>query len=241
MNLRVFLLMACALVTGACGAPTVQPETAATTPAASDRTPAGVAAQRLQIDPAQSWLRVRVYRSGRLARFGHNHVVSSNGLGGYVELGAQTADTVVAIDLPLASLVVDDPDARDAEGDDFTAGVPQKDRDATRQNMLGDALLNAAAFPDITLRSVRVEGQLPDVVVVTQITVAGQTQTVELPVHVEQGHGRMIASGDVIVTHEALGLTPFSALLGALRVRDDIGLNFYLVALATDTTEDNLL
>ncbi|MEO1576266.1 MAG: YceI family protein, partial [Pseudomonadota bacterium] len=211
MRQRLLLIAAVVLLGTACQAPVTQPEdtSATATGARADVTAdadSAAGTQTLWIDPAQSWLRVRVYKSGRLARFGHNHVMLSEVLRGKVALGDDTADTQINVTLPLNSFVVDDPAARAAEGAEFDGEIPEKDRAATRANMLGDALLNAAAYPDLTLKSVRVDGALPDVVIVADISLAGQTRQIELPVAVQIADDRIVATGDVVVTHADLGL-----------------------------------
>lgn len=241
MTYRFVPMCVFALLAASCRAPLPVPESNSQGAPVAQNLALSEAAQRFAIDPAQSWLRTRVYRSGRLAKFGHNHVMMSQGLEGQIVLGDVDAQARITVTLPLESLVVDDPLARAAEGAEFDGTIPDKDRAATRKNMLGAALLNAAAYPDITLRSVRIEGARPDLVVVTDVTIAGQTRRIDLPVTVEVTDDTITAVGDFVVTHEALGLEPFSALLGALRVRDDIGLHFTLVAEATDDMDDATL
>jgi hypothetical protein len=51
-----------------------------------------------------------------------------------------------------------------------------------------------------------------------------------VPFTLETSRGRLAASGALTVSQSALGLTPFSVLLGALRVRDDMSVKFRFVA-----------
>ncbi|MEM6639745.1 MAG: YceI family protein [Pseudomonadota bacterium] len=183
-----------------------------------------------RIDGDTSWVHVRVYRSGRLARFGHNHVVSSHSLAGWVRPTPRIEDTRFEVTLPLASMVVDDAAARALEGAEFSAPVPDSDRAATRANMLGPDLLNAGRYPMIRVRSIAVRGGPDAAVATTSIALAGATVEVGFPIEVSRSASALTVRGEVSVTHEQLGLTPYSALLGALRVRDDIGLRFELTA-----------
>ena len=227
-------ILACAVLAlcAACSAPAPRDEVATSSlpDLPSGRSAAGSQATVYSVDPARSWLRVRVYRSGRLARFGHNHVMESRALTGSVALGDSPADSSLGLEIALSSFTVDDPAARSAEGADFDGEIPDKDRAATRRNMLGEALLNAASHPIVALSSDTIDGEFPDLSVVADVSLAGQVRPISFPVTVTLDGARLVATGDVIVTHEQLGLTPFTALLGALSVRDDIGLHFHIEA-----------
>ena len=59
----------------------------------------------MQIDPAASLVAIEVYRGGSLARLGHDHVVASHDVRGFVAPNAKRADLYFRLD----SLVVDEP------------------------------------------------------------------------------------------------------------------------------------
>src|SRR5690349_17098835 len=62
----------------------------------------------LRVDPAASLVVLTVRRGGSLARLGHDHVVASHTVQGYVAPGAKRADLYVT----LADLAVDEPALR---------------------------------------------------------------------------------------------------------------------------------
>ena len=66
----------------------------------------------LKINSALSDLRILVYRGGELARFGHNHVVSSDDLQGFVLHADDMQASRFDLFLPLDRLIVDDPAIR---------------------------------------------------------------------------------------------------------------------------------
>ena len=78
-----------------------------------------------------SSLTLRIYRDGPMQKFGHNHLVTSAGLTGVVLVRDPLVASGFELGLPLESLVVDDPLARERAGGEFAAPVPQKDRDAS--------------------------------------------------------------------------------------------------------------
>ena len=105
-----------------------------------------------------SHLEVRVYRDGPMQKLGHDHLIISERLAGEIQLREPLAASRFALRLPLDSLEVDDPEARAAAGGDFVAPVPDKDREATRHNMLGEKLLDAARQGEMLLTAESVSG-----------------------------------------------------------------------------------
>jgi hypothetical protein len=101
--------------------------------------------------------------------------------------------------------------------------------------MLSEALLNGAEYPEITLVSGRIQpGTMGSSVQAdVQVTVRGQSHTVAgVPVTWSLTGGELIAAGELPVKQTDLGLTPFSAMLGALQVQDELRVRFRLVARA---------
>jgi hypothetical protein len=188
-----------------------------------------------QVDAGQSELRVLVYRAGPLARFGHNHVVVNRALRGAVNLAEQPGASGFWLSVPVDGFVVDDAQARREEGPDFAAEVPDDARSGTLQNMLGTALLDAAEFPVISVNSVSVSdppgapGSGPLIATVA-ISVAGRESRIEVPVNLQSDSGRLDATGSLDLRQSALGLTPYSLMLGALQVQDAMTIKFKIVA-----------
>ena len=88
-----------------------------------------------------------------MARLGHNHVIASHHLSGSVYLTDDPLATSFDISFPVTGLTVDEPALREAAGADFPPAVPQSARDGTRNNLLSEALLDAANYPSIRLRA----------------------------------------------------------------------------------------
>jgi hypothetical protein len=93
-------------------------------------------AQVFRIDPEQSSIRLRVYRDGPLARFGHNHVIVATGLTGTVFHEKELSQSAFELNIPLAGLVVDRPADRAAAGPDFAGDLSEFAIAGTRENML---------------------------------------------------------------------------------------------------------
>jgi polyisoprenoid-binding protein YceI len=186
---------------------------------------------------SESVLRVLVYRGGALAKAGHNHVIASHDLSGTIYVPEDATGATFEIKMPLADLTVDEASLRAQEGGDFSAEVPDSAREGTRRNMLGQALLNAQLFPEIVLRSERIErnanGGLEAHV---QAEVRQAPHSIVVPFQYEMQAGQLSVSGELPLRQTDLGLTPFTALLGALQVEDQMRVKFHFVARPAPTS-----
>jgi len=182
--------------------------------------------KEFRVERDASWLRVLAYPDGPLRRFGHHHVISHHGFSGTVVVAPNPLESTFMLELDVAGLEVDDPALRELEGEEFEEEVPQKDIDGTRANMLGEDLLHAEQFATIQIQSRAIEGSMPDVNIVTTITVKGMEQTVTFPASIELTDDSFVASGQLELTHGELGLSPFTAMGGALSVRDLLVLKY---------------
>jgi len=195
---------------------------------------AAPAAGHYRIDTETSELRVLVYRGGLLGGLGHNHVVSSTGINGYVDVSAAPEDSRVRLELPKESLVVDDPAIRSAEGEKFSNKVSTDDIAATRRNMLGPGLLDASRIAEIRIDSTRVTGEYPDLTITADVSVLGVARELTFPVTARMTDNTLLATGELTVTHKDLGLRPFTAALGTLRVKNELTLSYEIVAVRND-------
>ena len=223
--MRKFLLSLIVLAAG-CAAPSQQLPPATAPPEAK-------AAARL---PFEAWeivasnLEVRVYRDGPMQQLGHNHLISSATLTGVIELREPRAASGFTLELPLDSLVVDDPEARAVAGADFAAPVPMKDRDGTRRNMLGTSVLDVARQSVLRLTADSLKGGPVNYDARVRIGLRGEERVITVPLTVEFAGDRMRVHAELQLRHADLGLKPFAVAFGALSVRDDIGIDCRLEA-----------
>jgi len=165
---------------------------------------------------------IRVDPDGPLAGLGHRHLIRSEALAGTVAMGEPVTQTGFTLELPLASLEVDPPDA--------VADVPEERRLATRRNMLGPAVLDAARFPVLTLTAQQISGGPESFVARTQVGLRGASHSIDVPVRLQIDGSRLIATGEFTVSHADLGLRPFAVGMGALRVAETIVIRYRLEA-----------
>ena len=188
-----------------------------------------------------------MFRGGPLAKAGHNHVIASHTLRGTFYVPDDPARTTFEVHLPVTELTIDEAALREQEhSEEFPPDIPDSAKEGTRKNMLSGALLDGEHFPEILLQSGSLEPGGPmgqpapagsgaqwDAHI--QVTVRDRTSTVVVPVHFERQGDAMVLTGEFPLKQTDLGLTPFTALLGALQVVDEMKVRFRVVARAATT------
>jgi polyisoprenoid-binding protein YceI len=248
MRVRCKLLLPAVLLVGVLGGCALRPQPAAPAPpAAPPPTPAPHEGTPYDIVPQASLLTILVYRGGTLASAGHNHVVASHELTGTIYVPAELLRGSFEVHIPVATLTVDEAALREKQSAaDFPPDVSEGAKEGTRRNLLGPALLDAEHYPEIVLRALRLErppplagaasaGAASDTVLAQlQSSVRGQLRTLTLPVRYARAERELVVSGEMPLRQSDLGLTPFSAMLGALQVQDEMHVSFRIVARAAE-------
>jgi YceI-like domain len=180
-----------------------------------------------RVDPAASLVIMEVGRGGSLARLGHDHVVASHDVAGYLAPDAGRADFLV----PLDALVVDEPALRAEAGFDTQPSAAAIA--GTRRNML-DRVLESDRYP---VARVAVSGSVadggPKQFPIT-ISLHGTTATVDALAQVDKTPDAVTVTGTTAVDQSRFGITPFSVLGGALAVQDRVAVQFRIRARRVD-------
>jgi hypothetical protein len=175
-----------------------------------------------QIDPARSLVVIEVRRAGSLAKLGHDHVVASHDVRGYVAPNDARADLYVQLD----QLAVDEPDLRAQAA--FETQPSEAQIAGTRENMLRQ--FNAENHPYAVISVVGMDADAADPRLNASITLNGVTQAVRIPVKIEKTAHQLTVTGHVAVAQTAFGITPYSIFGGALQVQDQVDVRFAILA-----------
>jgi YceI-like domain len=176
-----------------------------------------------RVDPAGSLVVIEVRRGGSLARLGHDHVVASHDVTGYVAPGEGRADLYAV----LARLVVDEPELRKEAG--FDTQPTESDIEGTRSNMLGH-VLEADKFPYAVIAVKGADAKQKQATLSVAIGLHGQTRSFQVPAEIESDDKAITVSGKLAFKQTDFGITPYALLGGAIAVKDDLALRFRLRA-----------
>ena len=173
---------AIALVLGACAALVREPAPAPAAPADFPERYYREALARgrpvFRVDPAESLVVIEVRRAGSLARLGHDHVVASHEVQGFIALDEGRADLYVA----LGRMAVDEAPLRAEAG--FATQPTESDIEGTRSNML-EKVLDAEKFPFALVRVSGADAKQRNATLDVAITLHGATRTLQVPAQID--------------------------------------------------------
>lgn len=170
-----------------------------------------------RIDPARSLVVIEARRGGSLARIGHDHVVASHDVQGYVAPEFGRSDLYVE----LGRLVVDEEPLRAHAG--FDTHPSPEDIDGTRKNML--KMLQAERYP-YALVGVTRAGKAGDSQTNVSLMLHGMKRDYEVPLQIDNTAEEIKVTGRLVVNQTDFGIVPLSILGGALQVQDEVRMRF---------------
>lgn len=189
--------------------------------------PAAAAAQArtYTVDAEASRLTVHAGRAGLFKFAGHEHEIAAGKFNG--EVVADPADigrSSVSLVFDAGSLKV------------LAEGEPPEDAPKVQTRMLGADVLDAVRFPEISFRSLKVEGRqesegIYNVRVTGGLGVRGRTQELTLPLRVEIAADTLTAMGQAVIRQSGFGITPVS-VGGVVKVKDELAVEYKIVAKA---------
>lgn len=168
-----------------------------------------------KLGPDQGTIRLHTYREGMAKKVGHDLIL---------EVGNWQATVEVADDLAASSLeaTLDPSSITVIEGTGGVKPLSDGDRADIKKN-IDDKVLKTSKFREITFSSNRVEAQGDDRVVVHgDLTIVGSTRPVTLDIALQDGPSGKTAKTATKVVQSQFGIKPFTGLMGALKVRDDV-------------------
>jgi len=178
------------------------------------------------VDAAASAVQVHVGKSGVFGFAGHSHEVMAGRFEGAVEADSDDlARSSVAVTFEASGLKV------------VAEREPGGDAPKVQEVMAGPKVLDVARFPAITFRSREVSGRraaegVYELQVTGELSVHGVSVPVTVPVRVEVSGATLTATGKTAVAQRAFGIEPVSAGGGTVKVKNEVGIEFRIVARA---------
>jgi len=174
------------------------------------------------VDPASSLVVIEVRRGGTLAQLGHDHVVASHDVRGYVAPADSRADLYLRLD----RLVVDERELR-AEAQ-FDTQPSDEAIAGTRTNMLGKLGADAHPWALVAIRDVAIAATGSRMN--ASITLNGITRAMGISPQIDFTADEVRVDGRVALEQTSFGIAPFSILGGALEVQDQVAVRFRIRA-----------
>jgi hypothetical protein len=182
------------------------------------------------VDAQRSNVHWRVYKAGTLSRLGHNHVISVGPMTGSIVLDEAERTVRWSLEIPVAELVVDNPELRALYGEEFASEPSEKDIDGTRTNMLSDKVLDGEHFSAIRLEGSGYPEDLGAATLAVTVGLLGREVALSIPASIAVDADGLTATGSFSLVHEDLGMKPFSVMLGALQVAENLDFTFEIRA-----------
>jgi len=181
------------------------------------------------IDAEESEVVVLVYKAGIAARFAHDHVIAAKELAGEITWDPERPEaTKVSVTVQAGSLVADDPQV--VKKHKVASDLGEDDRKAVEENLKGEDQLHVAKYPTITFTADSLRKVKDAIYLAGTLTLHGVAKKVSLLVTIEEQDGRLRGRGKLSVKQSDFGYEPFSAFLGAVKVKDQAVIMLDLVA-----------
>lgn len=190
--------------------------------------PAG--AVRYAIDADRSSIRFLVFRSGPLAKLGHNHVIEARNIRGEVLLADDIHESRVLIEMRVKDFLVDAAAARQDEGEDFATRPDDEAIAGTTRNMLGEKVLDAARYPAVEIESQAMSGPAWGMDIALRVKLHGVEREIVVPTAIERSADEIVATAFFAIKQTDFGITPLKVLGGALQVDDSVKIRLRIVA-----------
>jgi len=185
----------------------------------------------LHADAQRSSVRILVFRGGRAARLGHNHVLTAPEFGGLVYLPPSgIAGAQADLEFRLDALQMDDPALRASLGPAFAATLSPGDIANTRAHMLGGDNFEADRFPFVRIHLLQITGEDAALAADVEVRMHGRKQTLAVPLTVDGLPGHAAVKGALVLRQSDFGVKPYSALGGLIAVQDAVLVEFTLLA-----------
>ena len=161
-------------------------------------------------------LLIRTYRTGLGSRAGHDLTIEVADWQGNATVGANAAASSVAL-----RIVADSFEIREGRGG--IKSLTDADRADIRKTIRG--LLDTARYPSMTFESTGLRGAQRDLSVEGELTIRAGTHPIRVHGSIDESSGKPQLRATAEVVQSEWGIKPYSAFLGALKLRDTVDID----------------
>ncbi|MEV5549716.1 YceI family protein [Streptomyces sp. NPDC052309] len=167
-------------------------------------------------------LLVRTSRAGLGRKAGHDLTIeATRWSGNAVVVASEPGKSSVTVTVETGALSV-------REGTGGLKPLSDADKAQIERLLASEALLDTAEHPTITFRSTSITGTPAEFEITGDLTIKGRTR----PVTVHGGSdGDGMVCGWATVTQSAFGIKPYSAFMGALKLADEVRIEYAVTSL----------
>jgi polyisoprenoid-binding protein YceI len=167
------------------------------------------------IDSSNGRLLLRTFRRGVAAKAGHDLLIEASVWHGHVSMPDNTgAEPALAVEVDMRQLEV-------LEGTGGVKALSDGDRREIKETMRKRLQSDQHPVATFTSTHVQIDGDLA--AIDGQLTLGGQTHPLRLDVR-QQAEG--VVTGTATVVQTTWGIKPYTGFLGALKLRDDVQVEF---------------
>lgn len=184
------------------------------------------------VDTSRSSFVLQVFKEGVASSFAHDHVVHATKYTAALQADATDPTTAsIEVTVQTAALVNDDTTVR--KQFNLPLNVSDSDRRKVDEAMKGDEVLDVEKYPTITFRSTGVSaGADGRLTLKGNLTLHGVTRAVSMPFSARVDGDTIDAQARYTFKTSDFSMPPYSAMLGAVRCKDEVVLNLHIVAVA---------
>jgi polyisoprenoid-binding protein YceI len=174
-----------------------------------------------RLTPESGELVVKTGRTGMGRRAGHDLVIEATRWQGEVTVAsAKPGESKVSVEVDVESLVV-------REGLGGVKPLTDKDRADIKKTLCD--ILDSETYPQIRFNATSVTRSDESVTVEGDLTIRGESEPVTVRADLTDDRVR----GSATVAQTRWGIKPYSAFLGALKLADEVGVEFDAALVAT--------
>jgi polyisoprenoid-binding protein YceI len=190
------------------------------------------------VDRDRSEFVVTLSKGGIAAALAHNHAIRATEFTGEAVFDpANLGSAMLRVRAQTGSLVADEPDVRRRYG--LSRSIGERDRRKIQETMLSASQMNAAKYPTMEFRSTSVEKRPEGQYLVTgNLSIHGVERPVAFAVTLEEEDGALRGRATITFRQSDYGIKPYSAMLGAVRNKDEAILNVEIFAIPSNLAEE---
>lgn len=180
------------------------------------------------VNSADSYIHIYTGKAGLLEMFAHEHLVAITRIRGEVSIAPQGYSAHLVVQ-PEDFLVDDNAERARAADPQYREPVSEDIQTGTKTNMLGDRQLYADRYPEIRV-DIQLDRLSATPLLEVIVHILGREQHLQIPAILDVDEQRVWATGYFDLSHSDLGLEPYTAFAGLLRVAEGLRMQFEIVA-----------